>query len=262
MILLLSIFSALILFPFYKSLLFTIGSLDYNFNKRSIPVGFGGYILLLETFLYFIPTKNISSIWASLILITTVGTYDDFLGDKSVKGLRGHMTAFIHGKVTSGFLKALTGVVVAFMASIHIGDHLFSIVTHFLLILFMINMINLFDIRPGRALKVFFLLFLFLGVATPFLRVNNFGFVILGILLVVFYQDLHAKIMIGDSGANLIGLHLGIWYSIYIDLIWQWFIIFFLLFLHYYSEKKSISVLIENNKFLKRIDLLGRKGTI
>ncbi|MFT9486311.1 MAG: hypothetical protein ACH0QD_02925 [Tepidibacillus sp.] len=201
-------------------------------------------------------------IWISLLIITLIGTYDDLFGDTKVKGLRGHIKAFFHGKITSGFLKAAIGGLIALFLAIYIGDSNLVKVTNFLLILFMINTINLFDLRPGRALKVFFILFFLLSISSTFLSKNQLGLVVFTILTIVFFQDVHAKIMLGDSGANLIGLHLGIWYSMYFSMSGKWIMILFLIGLHIYTERYSLSRLIENNKILKRIDLWGRRGTV
>ena len=69
--------------------------------------------------------------------------------------------------------------------------------------------------------------------------------------------DIRGLSMIGDVGANSLGIILGVmstYLSIHIKII-------FLLFLsiaHFYSERHSISKLIINNKLLNYIDNIGR----
>lgn len=260
-----TIIITLIALPFYKKLLLIFGSVDYNYKKNLIPISFGGFILLIETIILLISdsstAKNSLIYWLAFLLITLVGTYDDLYGDKSIKGLKGHINSFLKGRITSGFIKAFIGGIVSILLAYYIADNPFSFFTHGILILLMLNTINLFDLRPGRALKVFFILYGILALSSSVLIENSLALIVPSILLVVFFQDVRAKIMIGDSASNLIGLHLGIWYSLYLTFFWQWVSIVLLVILHIYTEKKSLTKLIDNNQLLHRIDLLGRKGT-
>ncbi|OEF95559.1 hypothetical protein BHF71_04905 [Vulcanibacillus modesticaldus] len=250
---------ALIFLPLYKKFLFYIGSIQYNYQKKLIPVSFGLYILFVETIVLLMFDRDYNwSYMVAFFIITIVGTIDDFYGDPRIKGLSGHIRAFFAGKITTGLLKAIVGGWIALFLGFFIGQDIIESLTIFLLILLMINMINLFDLRPGRALKVFFLFYFGLSISTPFLFIGNLALISLSILLIVFYHDLRGKIMLGDSGANLIGLHLGLWYSLYLSLSWQWLMIIVLILLHVYTERHSLSDLIEKNKLLKKIDLWGR----
>lgn len=258
-----ALFSAFLtytLLPFYKSFLRLIGSVDYNYQNKQIPTGFGGLFFFVEVLLLLLfPQTEIESLWVYLLIITIIGTYDDLFGEKKIKGLKGHIKAFFNYKITSGFLKAVTGGLVALFLGFYLGKNIINSLIHFLLILLMINALNLFDLRPGRAAKVFFLLFFVLSISTAFLAESNPALIVIGIMIIVFFQDVHAKIMIGDSGANLLGLHLGIWYSLYLPVQLQLVLIIMLAYLHYYAERKSLSYFIEKNKLLKKIDLLGQK---
>jgi len=248
--------------PIYKKFLKLIGGEEYNYERRLIPISFGGLILFVELLSLKIFDSKYSYSSLLYLLIIIIGTLDDLYGDKSIKGLKGHINAFINGYITTGIIKAFFGVLIALIFAILITDSIQTFIASFLLIVLMINGINLFDLRPGRALKVFFVLFAILALYTPFLAAEKSGFIILGILLIVFFQDVRAKIMIGDSGANLLGLHLGIWYSIYLPFIWQLFVILILMLVHIYAEFKSLGKLIENHWLLNKIDRLGRKELI
>lgn len=251
-----------LLLPLYKKFLKLIGGEEFNYERRLIPISFGGLILFIELLSLKLLGIEYSYYGLLFLFIIIIGTLDDLFGDKSIKGLKGHISAFINGYITTGIIKAFTGALVALIFAIILTDSIRTFLASFLLIILMINGINLFDLRPGRALKVFFVLFAILALFTPFLIAEKSGFIILGILLIVFFQDVRAKIMIGDSGANLLGLHLGIWYSIYLPFIWQMFVILILMLIHLYAEFKSISKLIENHRFLKKLDGLGRKEII
>ncbi|MGD9678038.1 MAG: hypothetical protein AB7V16_06710 [Vulcanibacillus sp.] len=245
----------LILFPVYIILLKKVGSVQENFNNIQVPTSIGIFIFFGEAIVLFTYNDQVfMSVWVYLITMTIMGTIDDFFGDKNIKGLRNHLKLIFQTKVTTGFLKALTGGLISLLITIKFGNNIFEYVTHFFLILFMINAINLFDLRPGRALKVFFMFILILGISIPLLS-NNFILVVTSLLLVVFYYDVRGKVMMGDSGSNLIGLHIGIFYSIYMPISVQWLLIILLLFLHIYTEKYSLSRLINNNRVLLSIDL-------
>lgn len=248
--------------PLYKKFLKLIGAEELNYEKRLIPISFGGLILFIELLSFKIFGVEFSYYYSLFLLIIIIGMIDDLFGDKNIKGFKGHIRAFLNGHITTGMIKAFTGVLVALIFALFITDSIKTFLASFLMIILMINGINLFDLRPGRALKVFFVLFAVLALFTPLLSVEKSGYIIIGILLIVFFQDVRAKIMIGDSGANLLGLHLGIWYSLYLPFMWQLFIILILVLIHLYAEFRSISNLIENHWFLNKIDRFGRKGII
>ncbi len=253
----------ILFFPLYKNILIRLGSVQNNYQKKQVPISFGAYIFIIETFLIIVfKIENTFYIWITFLIMTFVGLYDDLFGTTTIKGLKGHFTAFFRGQITSGFIKALSGGFIAFFLSIYLAKSWWNIISAFFLILLMINTVNLFDLRPGRALKLFFFLFTLLAITTSFLTKEPLAFILLGILIILFKNDIRAKIMIGDSGANLIGLHLGIWFSSYYPMHIQWIVVFLLVVLHIYTERYSLSELIERNRYLRKIDLWGRKGTM
>ena len=244
----------------YQKILIRFGSVHQNYQKREVPFSFGVFILIIESLLIvFFNLENHFVLWVSFLIITLVGLYDDLFGVTTIKGLKGHFTAFFRGQITSGFIKAFTGFILALFLSIYFANHWWEAVSSFFLILLMINTVNLFDLRPGRALKLFFALFLLLSIATSFLKQDLLAYILLGTLIILFNYDIRAKIMLGDSGANLIGLHLGFWFSQYFTIYSQWIIIILLIILHIYTERHSLSHLIERNRWLRKIDLWGRK---
>lgn len=252
-----------ILLPYYIVFLKYIGFVKINYKYQEIPVSFGVFIFLVESILLFtISDTAFLSLWTFLLVIVLIGTIDDIYGDQYIKGIHNHLKSFFRAKITTGFIKAITGGLIAIMLAIRIGNNIFEYIAHFFLILFMINTINIFDLRPGRALKLFFFLTLLLILINTSFLTDNFSLVVISVLLVVFYYDLRGKIMIGDSGSNLIGLHLGIWYSIFAPIYVEWSLILFLLVLHIYTEKYSLTKLIEKNRYLLRIDSWGRQDKV
>lgn len=134
------------------------------------------------------------------------GLVDDLAETTTVKGLRGHLGALRRGRVTTGALKivvvGVSGSVAAQLAgpSRPVVDRVLGGA----LVAASANVINLFDLRPGRALKV-----TILGAAA--LRAfgrspESTGPVALSMLRV----DLAERAMMGDAGANALGAALGV----------------------------------------------------
>jgi UDP-N-acetylmuramyl pentapeptide phosphotransferase/UDP-N-acetylglucosamine-1-phosphate transferase len=73
-------------------------------------------------------------------------------------------------------------------------------------------------------------------------------------------QDRRARIMLGDAGSNVLGAVFGVAVVYETGLIAKVALVLLMIAVHLYSEKHSISRLIENNGALRRIDrLLGER---
>ena len=83
-----------------------------------------------------------------------LGGYDDLAGGGDRRGFRGHLGALAHGEVTTGAVKlggiGLTGLA----ASAVLGGSPVDAAVNAGLIAGGANLLNLFDLRPGRAIKV------------------------------------------------------------------------------------------------------------
>ena len=158
---------------------------------------------------------------AGLVDDLDAGAHD---GDAPVKGLKGHLTALARGYVTTGVLKIAVigsgalvgGVLLARDRSAAAGGRALaaSIVdaaTGAVVIASWANLLNLLDLRPGRALKTASI------VSTPLLatpghdgeptRLLAAG--ALGVSLSALPEDLLENTMLGDTGANAVGALLG-----------------------------------------------------
>jgi UDP-N-acetylmuramyl pentapeptide phosphotransferase/UDP-N-acetylglucosamine-1-phosphate transferase len=150
-----------------------------------------------------------------------VGTYDDLGGLRTsqAKGFAGHLAALRSGRLTSGVVKAAgigatslaaAALVPAPPARARLGyagpGGLGNALLGGAVVAGFANLINLFDLRPGRALKVGLLhapLVALPGAAGSFLA-GPFGAAVA--LLPV---DLREDAMLGDAGANALGAALG-----------------------------------------------------
>ncbi len=82
------------------------------------------------------------------------GGYDDLAGSGSRRGFRGHLGALARGEVTTGAVK-LGGIGATGLASAALlGGGPADVVVNAGLVAGGANLLNLFDLRPGRALKV------------------------------------------------------------------------------------------------------------
>ena len=134
------------------------------------------------------------------------GCYDDLAGSGARRGFRGHLGALARGEVTSGAVKlggiGITGLAAAATLGGTAADQLINAG----LVAGGANLLNLFDLRPGRAIKVTLAAAL-VGSGSPAGRAC--AAVPLGAALALLPEDLAERAMLGDAGANALGAMLG-----------------------------------------------------
>lgn len=229
-------------------------------------MGMGLLFVLVQTFLMFsisllltdIDKSIVLTYIVSIILIGLIGLIDDLIGETEIKGFKGHIKALIRGKLTTGGLKAVVGFVIAVLFSLNVYRGLFDFLVNILLITLFTNIINLFDLRPGRAIKVFLLLSITL-IITSYTRQYNFIiYAAVGIIIVYLRYDLKAKSMLGDIGSNALGMTLGTFCVLTNSLGTKVVYLLVLIALHGVSEFSSFSKIIKNNRILNYLDNIGR----
>lgn len=237
------------------------GAVKKNYRGTVVPTPAGlipvTIYLILVAFgiVIFNDSQGILVFVLSLIL-TGLGLLDDWRGDASYKGFKGHLKALGRGRLTTGAGKALGGGILAVIGAwVLAGTQLFLVNT--LLIALSTNSFNLFDLRPGRAIKVF------LGLIIILLwwqrNIDAYWlFALTGAIFAYLPWDLHSKGMLGDTGANILGFVLGLVVVNYLELLSKLFILFFFLGFNLYAEKYSLSQLIEKVPWLNYLDQLGR----
>ena len=126
------------------------------------------------------------------------------LGDR--RGFRGHLGALRHGEVTTGAVK-LGGIgAVGLLGAVVAGGSPADVVINAGLIAGSANLLNLFDLRPGRAIKVAVASGALIAVAPD---TRESALPPLAAALVLLPEDLGERAMLGDAGANGLGAMLG-----------------------------------------------------
>jgi UDP-GlcNAc:undecaprenyl-phosphate/decaprenyl-phosphate GlcNAc-1-phosphate transferase len=137
------------------------------------------------------------------------GAYDDLAGSGGRRGFRGHLGALRHGEVTTGAVKlggiGLTGLVSAALA----GGSPADVVINAGLVAGGANLLNLFDLRPGRAIKVAVASGALVGAAGARDGRGTGVAAPVAAALVLLPEDLGERAMLGDCGANALGAMLG-----------------------------------------------------
>lgn len=190
------------------------------------------------------------------------GGVDDHLEDRfpaSEKGFSGHLGALREGKVTSGLMKiGVIGTGAAVSAATLSLDKKRRSVTGWavdtVLIAASANLVNLLDLRPGRALKASLLASSILSVSGPGTNIAR-ELAVTSVLCLP--EDLAGRTMLGDLGANTVGAQLGVLLA---ARSWPVKLVTLggVLTLTALSEKISFSKVIETTPILREIDALGR----
>jgi hypothetical protein len=246
------------------------------------------------------------------------GLADDALGGSGDRGFRGHFAALREGRLTTGMLKLIGIGGLAFVSATGIAQQIKSIdpmvdgatgwaggalvfltwIVATIVISLAANLVNLTDLRPGRALKSYLPLALIgVGVsswgayrlmeqriitsaaaeavngasaATPGLPAGAEVWVwlaattlcllvlALGPVFAVWKHDLRERSMLGDAGANAMGAFAGYLMARSAPLWLLGVIALVLLALNLVSERVSFSSVIERTPVLRWVDGLGR----
>lgn len=192
------------------------------------------------------------------------GLVDDLAEDTSVrtKGLKGHLGALKEGRLTTGGLKVLgisgSALIAAAVGTRRTGSafgHLVDVGLNGALIGGTANLINLFDLRPGRALKA--------GAAAslPFALggAGSATGALLGAAAAAAPGDLGERDMLGDGGANALGALVGSQIAFGTPRAVRWTALAGVVGLMLASEKVSFSKVIAGNEWLNKVDMLGRR---
>src|SRR5688500_1707165 len=192
-----------------------------------------------------------------------VGGYDDLAGARPEQvrdtGLAGHLAALRAGRVSAGAVKVAGIGAAAAVAAVltRRGSGAGALVDGVLttgLVAGTANLVNLLDLRPGRAGKAAVL------TAAATLGGPAGGLVAgpLGATLAVLPEDLGERVMLGDSGANAVGALLGLRFAAVPGRASRAALLAGIVGLTLASEKVSFTSVIEATPGLRELDRLGR----
>jgi UDP-N-acetylmuramyl pentapeptide phosphotransferase/UDP-N-acetylglucosamine-1-phosphate transferase len=201
------------------------------------------------------------------------GLHDDLGGSSDRRGFRGHLAALAKGEVTTGAVK-IVGIGVAGVAASFLLDcrdngkgsagpqasalgRATDITVNAGLVAGSANLLNLFDLRPGRATKVSLLSSLALGLHGPRARAEVAAPA--GAVAALLPDDLAERAMLGDSGANAIGAMVGVAAASSLSRPTRVAILAAIAALTAASEKVSFTKVIARTPALHWLDMLGRR---
>jgi UDP-N-acetylmuramyl pentapeptide phosphotransferase/UDP-N-acetylglucosamine-1-phosphate transferase len=190
--------------------------------------------------------------------VALLGLADDLLSGPD-RGLRGHARALLRGDFSTGVLKAVGTASLVIMALHDEYSRAAEAIVAILIVVLTTNLFNLLDLRPGRAAKVFVLLAVGLLIAGGGGLIELIG-PFAGPLLVIGVLDLRERCMLGDTGANLLGVLAGFWLIEVLDPTAQAVALGVLVALTIFGEFRSFSAAVERIPPLRALDSLGRKS--
>jgi UDP-N-acetylmuramyl pentapeptide phosphotransferase/UDP-N-acetylglucosamine-1-phosphate transferase len=188
-----------------------------------------------------------------------LGLVDDLLGEEETRGFRGHLGALAGGQLTTGLLKLVggAGVAVVLVATPGFASGR-RLVTDALLIALAANLGNLLDRAPGRAIKAGLVAYVPLACV---LGANGVGVAlapVMGAALGLLVPDLRERLMIGDTGANVLGAVLGLGVVLGLGQTARTIVLVVVAALNVVAELVSFSRVIDRVPPLRALDRFGR----
>jgi hypothetical protein len=192
------------------------------------------------------------------------GAYDDLKGSGDRRGFRGHLGALASGEVTSGAVKiagiGATGLAAGVLVSggqATGGGFPADLLINTGLIAGGANLLNLFDLRPGRAIKVALVTGAALGLTSA--AGTAAAAAPVGAALSMLPEDLGERAMLGDAGANALGGMLGAAAAAALPRGARVTVLAAIVGLTAASEVVSFTKVIEQAPPLRWLDMLGRR---
>lgn len=188
-----------------------------------------------------------------------LGLLDDLAGDGSSRGFGGHLRALRSGQLTTGAVKLFGGGAVAVLVASTVSDQRPArLLADAALIALAANLANLLDRAPGRVAKASLL------AALPVVVVAGADARLVGPMIVfaataaLVWPDLRERLMLGDTGANVLGSSLGVAVVLTSASSTRSIVLVVVLVLNLVSERVSFSKVIDRTPPLRAFDRLGR----
>jgi UDP-N-acetylmuramyl pentapeptide phosphotransferase/UDP-N-acetylglucosamine-1-phosphate transferase len=244
-----------------------------NFRDRPLPTAAGLLVVIAVLFIEAgrgtlgafglgdEPGRNIARplVLFACLGFGLLGLIDDLLGTEGDRGFRGHFRALAGGRVTTGVLKIFGGAAVALVLAANVsfvtGRRLLA---DAILIALAANLANLLDRAPGRAIKVGLIAWVPIALVARGDAVGVAIAPVIGAFCGLLGDDLREHLMLGDTGANVLGAVLGLAVVLDVGRGPRNFVLIGLVLLTLTAEAVSFSAVIERVPILRRFDALGR----
>jgi UDP-N-acetylmuramyl pentapeptide phosphotransferase/UDP-N-acetylglucosamine-1-phosphate transferase len=202
-----------------------------------------------------------------------VGAYDDVVGarpeQRRDKGFAGHLRALRQGRISTGAAK-VAGIGAAGLACAALlprpgrpGGPITrtaDVLVDAALVAGSANLLNLFDLRPGRALKVALLAATPMTVAAG--PAGRIAASVCGAACGALGDDLGERTMLGDTGANALGALLGMAAAAGLPTRARVGVLAGIVALTAASERVSFTAVIARTPVLREFDALGRRPAV
>ncbi|MFG1654341.1 hypothetical protein ACGFIE_30850 [Micromonospora sp. NPDC049275] len=251
-----------------------------NFRGRTVTLAAGPALAAGATAAGVFGATSAASGGAALVAglgAGGVGLYDDVVGarpeQKTAKGFAGHLAALREGRVTAGLVKVVgvgaagLGAAALLAADPRVAAHprrqrhgalgrSVDVLLGAGVIAGTANLLNLLDLRPGRAIKSGLLL------GAPLAGGPHGGIAAgaVGAAAGLLRDDLSEDVMLGDSGANALGALLGVALAARSGPLGRAGLLAVLTGLTAASEKVSFTAVIQRTPGLRQLDALGRRA--
>jgi UDP-N-acetylmuramyl pentapeptide phosphotransferase/UDP-N-acetylglucosamine-1-phosphate transferase len=200
-----------------------------------------------------------SAVLVLAVGLALLGLIDDLAGDGERRGFRGHVKAVVGGRLTTGGLKLFGGgaLAVVAVAAVRPSTDVGYLLVDAALVALAANLGNLFDRAPGRTIKVATIAFAALVAGTLAKPSLAPAAVVVGGALALLADDLRERLMLGDTGANVLGGVVGLGVVVAGSPVVRLATLAGVLVLNGISEWVSFSRVIDRVPPLRAIDRLG-----
>jgi len=195
----------------------------------------------------------------AVVAFAFLGMIDDLAAVGEDRGFKGHLRALRQGRVTTGLLKLVGGAAVAVVLVATPGFKSGrTLIVDAMLIALAANLGNLLDRAPGRTIKAGLIAYVPIALVLGTAPIGIALAPVMGASLGLLGDDLRERLMLGDTGANVIGAALGLAVVLGTNSWFRLAVMIVLLALNVAAERISFSDVIGRVGFLHAIDMWGR----
>ncbi len=245
-----------------------------NYRDHELPTA-GGIVIVLAVLVveggrtalaeFGVGDELSDSLLRSMVLFACfafafLGLIDDLLGTETDRGFLGHLRALGQGRLTTGAMKLFGGGVVAIVLTAAPGEVSGRrLLADAALVALAANLGNLLDRAPGRTIKAGMIVYVPIALVAGTSPVGLALAPVVGAAVGLLPADLRERIMLGDTGANLLGAVLGLAVVLEASRPVRTGVLVALVLLNLASERVSFSAVIHRTPGLRQLDRLGRR---